>query len=146
MPNDLQYFKEMEVAHRRGGAIHPDRCPKLRLHGADFAIPPRGLRVRPRFDAAGDAIVELRGVDDWPEVQDLLARAGKALGNSGLALDLDDPAGLLSGLMSLARKALLCQYEFTDEQMADLLEFATDEQPTWIGQILRWGQGLPVES
>jgi hypothetical protein len=142
MPNHLQHFKEMEVASRRSGALHPDRCPKLRLHGADFAIPPRGLRVRPRFDASGAAAIELRGVDNWPEVQSLLAQAGKALGDDGLALDLEDSSGLLAQLMSLARKALLCQYELTDDQIADLLEFATDAPPAWIGQILRWAQGL----
>jgi hypothetical protein len=144
MPNDLQYFKDMEVAHRHGGALHPDRCPKLRLHGVDFAVPPRGLRVRPRFNAGDAVALELRGVEDWPEIQGLLAQAGKALSGGGLALDLDEPAGLLVRLMSLARKALLRQYDLSDDQAAELLEFATDEQPLWMCQLLRWALGLPA--
>jgi len=125
---DTRYFKQMEVDARRGvgEALHPDQCPKLCLHGVDFAIPPRGLRVVPQFDAEGKASLDMAGVEDWPELSGLLARAGEATKERTLTIDLDDSAGLLCDLMGLARKAMLKQYALTDPQIAELL--ATKER------------------
>ena len=64
MSQSLDYFKRLEIGGRRVGATHPDQCPKLRLHGVDFAIPPRGIQVRPRFDSDGKATLEMSGADE----------------------------------------------------------------------------------
>ncbi|NQU76794.1 MAG: hypothetical protein HQ546_10830, partial [Planctomycetes bacterium] len=125
--------------------LHPDQCPKLRLPGVDFAIPPRGLQIRPTFDEPGKAKLDVGGVDDWPEIENLLRRAGRSVKGDMLALDIDASAGLLCDLMALARKALLRQYDLTDGQVAELLAFGTDERPEYINQLLRWAQGLPME-
>jgi len=144
---DTRYFKQMEVDARRGvgEALHPDQCPKLCLHGVDFAIPPRGLRVVPQFDAEGKASLDMAGVEDWPELSGLLARAGEATKERTLTIDLDDSAGLLCDLMGLARKAMLKQYALTDPQIAELLAFETDKSPEWVQQLLRWAHGLPMD-
>ena len=145
MTNHLEYFKRMECTGRRPGAMHPDQCPKLRLHGVDFAIPPRGLRVKPSFDADGNATIVCDGVDEWPEIEALIVCIADQVKDKGLTLDTDDPTGILCKLMSLARKALLKQYDLTDDQMGELLAFATSETPEWINTLLRWAQGLKAD-
>ena len=57
----IEHYKRFEVERRRplGEAAHPDGCPKLRLHGVDFAIPRRGMLIAPKFDENG-GIVEIR--------------------------------------------------------------------------------------
>ena len=147
MPTDLAYFRRMEVQSRKGAveAIHPDDCPKLHLHGVDFAIPPRGLQVRPVFDAAGRATLGVDGTDDWPEVDKLIGCVAETMQDDTLSLDLDDSACLLCDLMALARRLLLKQYDFTDEQLAELLSFATNEQPEWINGLLRWCHGMRMD-
>ena len=74
---ELQHYKQLEAECRKtrgAGAIHPDLCPKLTLHGVDFAIPPRGVSVRPSFD--GETVsVSCSGQDDWPDADELVRNA-----------------------------------------------------------------------
>ena len=144
MTSDRDRYRRLEIDRRRPGAMHPDACCKLLLHGVAFAIPPRGLRVRPAFDSAGRAKLRFVGADRWPRVAEVLARVARVVAGRRLRLDLDGSADLLCDLMTLARKALLAQYDLSDEQVAELLSFDTHERPAWIPGLLRWAQGLPT--
>ena len=62
-----------------------------------------------------------------------------------LTLDLDRQADLLCDLMTLAREALLTQYDLSDAHVADLLSFDADQRPPWIGELLSWAQGASRE-
>jgi len=137
----------MEVAARRGlgEALHPDQCPKLRLYGVDFAIPPRGLRVVPRFDSDGKASLEMTGVEDWPELESLLERVREQTQGRCITLDLDEDAELFGDLAGLARKLLLKQYKLTDEQITELLALSTDGFADWVSELVRWAYGLPMD-
>lgn len=135
-------YRRLEVQHRRPDAAHPDRCRKLRLRGVAFALPPRGLRITPRFAPDGRARVELAGADPWPQTAALCRRAAKAMVGPVLVLDPDGAESLLADLMTLARRALLRQYDLSDDHVAELLSFAGDESPQWISDLLSWAQGL----
>ncbi len=143
MDKQTEYYKQIEVACRRKmpEAMHPDACPKLRLHGVDFAIPPRGLRVVPKFDADGKATLDVSGGDDWPEVPALLERLVESLGE-----DNNIAAEVLCELMTLGRRALLAQYDLTDEQVAELLAFDSDEGPAWVNSLIRWARGALTDA
>jgi hypothetical protein len=132
-PKALDRYSQMEVANRRPGSLHPDECPKLRLHGVDFAIPPRGLRIVPKFD--GDTVsVSVGGVEDWPEAVAVTTRLAEA----DFALDIDGEDGILPEILLLARKLLLAQYRLGDDQLGELLAFESNAQPAWIKQLLHW--------
>ena len=138
-----QRYLRLEVEHRRSTAAHPDRCLKLRLHGVAFALPSRGVRITPRFDDRGRARLMWVGDDQWDDVADLLPRVAGSLNGSVLTLAPGAAEGALADLMALARRALLRQYDLNDTQLAELLSFASDEQPVWIADLLRWVQGFP---
>lgn len=155
----LEHYRAIEGSARRTqgqGAIHPDQCPKLLLHGVDFAIPPRGARIAPSFADDGTITVSQAGEDEWPQADELLQTApmteyakcpqcGQAK-RAALELDLQEGADFLQRCFGLASEALRKQYELTDAQLADLLGFAADEPPQWIAQLLRWCSGLSTEA
>jgi len=72
-------YRRWEVRGRRPDATHPDRCGKLHCHGVAFALPPRGLRIVPRFQPDGRVRFELIGEDRWGELDGLLRRVAGAL-------------------------------------------------------------------
>jgi hypothetical protein len=149
---ELEFYRALENGARRkigGGIVHPDQCPKLLLHGVEFAIPPRGQYIQPVF-ADGKVEVSASNETDWPEVQAFVdaikgadavvcEKCGQAIPRAD-AVDIEWPAAF-----ALARKALLGQYELTDEQLADLLQFSTGAMPDWPRGLLRWALGLPAE-
>ena len=142
MPNakELEYFRNMEGSARRGAseAKHPGQCPKLRFHGVDFAIPPRGLRVVPKFGSDGQVTLDVDGVDEWPEVQAIINRAGPA----GPMLDVTDPDSGFIDVLKLVRKLLLKQYKLSDEQISELMAFENGGSPEWLSAAFRWCMGM----
>ena len=140
---DTTHFREMEARARRKGVTHPDQCPKLRLQGVDFAIPPRGVQIVPTFDDEGKATLTVEGVEQWPEIEGLLARlAGYVTDDDELAIDCDKDAELICELMTLARKVLLVQYELTNEQLSSLLAMSAGFLPTWVAGLIQWANGF----
>ena len=152
----LTYYREIEANHRKTrsqGAVHPDLCPKLTLHGVDFAIPPRGVEVRPVFD--GESVrTEMGGEQDWPQADTLLRSApvvagqkcpacGQTIG-AELVVELTDSAEFLHQCFALSGKLLRAQYSLSGGQLADLLAFGATESPQWIAQLLRWCQSMPT--
>jgi len=137
-------FRRLEVQHRRADAAHPDRCLKLRLGGVPFALPPRGTRITPRFDSGGRARLQWSGDDPCDGLADLLRRVAGSLDGSVLKLRRAAAEGVLADLITLARRALLRQYDLDDTQLAELLSVASDEPPVWIADLLRWVQGFPA--
>ncbi len=145
MTGDSDHDRRLEVQSRKADAPHPDRCAKLHLRGVAFALPPRGLRVYPIFDAAGEATVRVDGVDRWPRIPGLLKRLARRLRRRRLTFNPTAPADLLCDVMALAREALLTQYDLSDAHVADLLSFDADQRPPWIGELLSWAQGASRE-
>lgn len=154
--SDLEHYKAVEARARRkvgDGVLHPDGCPKLTLHGADFAVPPRGGRVVATFTPRGVGVTAIEA-DDWPEAdrflrlartrqQDVCQTCGGSCGG-GLRADARSDGEFLAAAFELAGRLLDKQYELTDEQKAELLSFGTRAAPQWIPQLLRWCRGLPT--
>ena len=152
------HFREIEVGTRRtasSGALHPDQCPKLRLHGVDFAIPPRGATSAPKFED-GKVSVSMAGEDDWPEADELLRAApvieyamckecGQAK-RAALEIELEGGADFLVKCFALAAKLLRKQYDLDDVQASEVLGFASGDTPEWIAQLMRWCNGLGTEA
>jgi len=149
-----EQYRAMEVAARRpvgAGVRHPDRCAKLTLHGVDFAVPRRGIRIVPDFRPAG-VTISAEGADHWPEAQGLLDRLPPrppepcpTCGHCGpamLEVDLRRDVDFLAAAFVLAAKLLDRQYELSDEQKSELLSFQSDEVPAWIAQLLHWCGGM----
>ncbi|MFW6145738.1 MAG: hypothetical protein ACOC7R_00225 [Planctomycetota bacterium] len=137
------WIRRIEVARRRPGMEHPDRCPKLRVAGVPFALPPAPAQWRPRFD--GDRVtLRCAGADDWPTLPAVLARVRRATKRGRLRLDPKAADGLLTALLLLARDALRCHYDVTDDELGDLLAVRTDRPTTWIADLIAWAQGLPT--
>ena len=145
MTKDLDYFKELEVTHRKGGGLHPDRCPKLKLHGVEFAIPPRGITLAPSFGQDGSVTLNCDGVDEWPGIDELILQLESCISEGKLIIELEGKAQLIVDLMSLARKALCRQYDLTDDQVSELLSFDIHTAPPWIEALFRWAAGLSPE-
>ena len=104
------WIRQLEVARRRRGIPHPDHCPKLRLAGVPFALPPAPARWRPRFD--GDRVtLHCAGADDWPALPSVLARLRKATRRGKLRLKATAADDLLTTLLLLARDALREHYD-----------------------------------
>lgn len=155
MTRDRDRYRRLEAGARRpvgDGALHPDSCPKLTLHGAEFAVPPRGRRIAPVFAPEGVRVSTV-GADDWPEAERLLETAvvrpaepcpqcGRAR-RAALEVDLQRDVEFLARAFELAGDLLDRQYELTAEQKAELLSFETDELPEWLAQLLRWCRGMP---
>jgi hypothetical protein len=153
-----QRYVRLEARARRAvgdGAVHPDLCPKLTLHGVAFAIPPRDIRVLPEFSAAG-VTMSIVGLDRWPEADRVLALATSegedvcpACGRPRIAsveVDLDRSRDFLSASFGLAAELLARQYEVSDQEKAELLAFPLDRAPVWLTQLLHWCRGLAMES
>jgi hypothetical protein len=147
-----EHFNSLEIARRKsGGSVrHPDLCPKLRLHGVDFAVPPRGLRVTPVF-ARGQVTVAVTGSGEWPQVARLLAavtvrqtarcaKCGQTL-RAVAEADARQDAGFLAVCFDLAGSLLRCQYDLTDDELTELLAFSLEAPPIWLAQLLRWCLG-----
>ena len=154
MTRDADRYRRLEVRSRRGlgadGVLHPDRCCKLTLHGVDFAIPPPAPMVTAVFADGACRSVRTSARDDLPvrQLADLLPEprqeacptCGQPAGGS-LALDAEADAAVVRAVFNLAAKALLCQYDLTDEQLGELLSWTGDAAP-WVGQLVAWACGL----
>jgi len=127
-------LRRLEVARRRPGMPHPDRCPKLRVEGVAFALPADTAQWRPRF--AGGGVTLEPAADGWPALPAILTR---------LRLDPQAADGLLSDLLLLARDALRRHYDLTDDELGDLLTLRTDRPTTWLADLIAWalGRGPP---
>ena len=148
------HYRRIEVRSRRrlgtDGVLHPDRCPKLTLHGVDFAIPPPAPTVTAVFAGGAVRSVRTSARDDLPvrQLLDLLPEprqevcptCGQVVGGS-LAVDVEADADLVRAVFSLAAGALLCQHDLTDEQLGDLLSWTGDAAP-WVGQLVAWACGV----
>jgi hypothetical protein len=146
---DAAQARKLEVAARRpvGEALHPDRCGKLTLCGAAFAIPPRTATIVPVFQAvvvsvctrdAADApearrLVELAEIEPGPPCP----RCGRPTTASVAALARGGQE-FLTAAFELAGRLLSRQYDLTAEQKADLLAFPADRLPKWIAELLEW--------
>ena len=146
---DFEAVKKLEVDCRRSlaEALHPDRCPKLTLHGVAFAIPSRRSSVVPVFGPDGVTIETRAGVD-WPEASRLVELAEIAEHEPcpecgqprsiSLAVTVEQNAEFLRTAFLLAGKLLDRQYDLTAEWKADLLRFDADRLPAWVSELLEW--------
>jgi len=151
----LEHYRKLEAGARRThgtGALHPDQCPKLALHGVEFAIPPRGVRIAPKF-TGDEVLVSMAGEDDWPEADELVApvmeygkcpACGRAR-RAALKLEVAGASGFLPKCFGLAARLLRKQYDLTDGQMTELLAFERGQLSQWITQLLQWCNGLSTE-
>lgn len=148
-PAELKRWKELEFSARRSGALHPDDCPKLTIKRVEWAIPPRGERVIPKFGPNGPELVS--GKEKWPEAQKLVevaplrekARCDKC--GQVLSADLSAEAAraeeFLLACFALVGKLLDEQYTLSAEQKGQLLGFEADQVPDWIVCLLDWAVG-----
>jgi len=146
---DPEAVRKLEAERRRGlgEALHPDRCPKLTLHGVAFAIPPRRRCVVPVFAPDGVKIQTRDGVD-FPEPSRLVELADVAEQEPcpecgqprsvSLAVTVEHNAEFLRTAFSLAGKLLDRQYDLSAERKADLLKFDAGRLPAWIPELLAW--------
>lgn len=141
--------RELEVRRRRSlsEAPHPDECPKLTLHGAPFAVPPRRARVVPVFGADGLSI-ETHDGTDWPQSRRLVElvevrqrdhcpECGRPR-HVSVAVSVQSNAEFLTAAFSLASRLLDRQYTLTAQQKSRLLAFDADRLPAWIPELLEW--------
>lgn len=153
----VNHYKALERDARRplSRSSHPDDCPKLVLHGVGFAIPPGDVRIRPRFGPHGVAL-EARGEAELPEAGEL-RQVIAALRHERLCprcrqpiaatveIDLGRSARVLELAFTVAARALRCQYDLSEEQLADLLAISGELAPEWLGQIVRYCYGLATD-
>ena len=149
--HDGSYYRELEVKSRRSGSLHPDQCPKLAIHGAEWSIPPRGTRVVPKFNADGTITAQAAGDDECPEadafveripvVEDETCPACGSVLDASIEVDIERGSDFLAAAFGLAATLLRRQYELTDEQLADLLGYA-GIAPVWISQLASWCHGV----
>ena len=146
------HYKKLRNSAERPGVPHGDLCPKLVLHGVEWAIPARGVRVVPQFGPDG-VTVEPPGDGGWPDAARLLELAsvttekrcevcGQTL-ESSLEVDVAGNLDFLTLCFTLAGKLLDARYELSPEQKSDLLAFDTDAVPLWIPQLLQWASAEP---
>ena len=151
--SDLLHYKALAASALRKGVPHPDLCPKLKIHGAAWAIPPRGQRVVPQINDAGAVTgIVADTADTWPEIAALQAAiklpadvvcptCGQATGTTVTVTE-----EVLTAAFALAARALLAHYDLAPVQLADLLAFEDSGAPEWLHPLLRWSSGLPAES
>lgn len=149
---DAEAAKELERSARRSageGAIHPDSCPKLHLHGVAFAIPPRGGQIVPSFADEGDATMTKENRITYPEADALIQlysglidlehceKCGQATAVNIKADDVRDQNFFIAAF-TLAAKLLDRQYRLTPEQKSALLAFPADQFPQWMLDLIDW--------
>lgn len=157
MTGDLQYWKELEGTSRRptSEAAHPDACAKLKINGVAWAVPSRGARLVPTF-ADGKASFAVAGEEQYPEAVELVRLVGESrqektcptcgqVTGATLEVDLDRNRAILDTAATLAAKLLRRQYNLTDEQLGEILAFSAEAAPEWLGLLVRWASGLPIE-
>ena len=148
---DGAYYRELEVRSRRSGAPHPDQCPKLAIHGAEWSIPPRGTRVVPQFHDDGTITAQAAGGDECPEADafvdaipvvddETCPECGSVL-SASIEVDVERGSDFLAVAFKLAATLLRRQYELSNEQLADLLGY-TGVAPVWISQLASWCHGV----
>jgi len=152
--DQLDHYKRLERDRRRplGRAPHPDRCPKLRIRGVEWALPPRQVRIAPRFGPDGVELVasQQRPSAELAGLRTALAalrsrRRCPACGQTTGAtveLDLRRHARVLEMAFAAAARALRCQYDLGDEELSDLLAIDGDAAPVWVAQVVRYACGL----
>ena len=150
-----QRWKELEVARRLplGRAAHPDDCLALTIKGVDWALPPRGIRVVPRFRDGGAALEVLDGPNCLQATRlveavrrlkrDRRCRCcGRVTESVVNAAATDAGLEVLEAAASLAARALRGQYHLNDAELSELLSFDSSMPPGWTVQIIRWAMGL----
>lgn len=157
-PDQLLYFKRLRAHGAKpvtDGVPHGDLCPKLTLHGVAFAIPPRGVRMVPRFDGPAvrfetvwpceEADVDARRLLALaPLKRDVCPRCGQAVGGR-IEIDPGGGSEFLALCFSLAGRLLRRFYDLDDHRLTELLSFPTDQPPTWIAELLAWSADLPAQ-
>ena len=156
MTNDMRRrWKELEVARRfpLGRAAHPDDCLALTIQGVNWALPPRGLRVVPRFRDGG-AVLEVQDKRKCPQAARLVEAVrrlkrdrrcrccGRVTGSVLNAAATDAGLEVLEAAASLAAEALREQYDLDGAELSELLSFDSARPPGWTLQIIRWAMGL----
>ena len=147
MPHDAEHWKvrEIESALPVGpDRPHPDYCPKLRLGGVDWSIPPRG-GVQPVFDGGE---VRLVGSDTAFDARIAAVLSGAQVETSEtcpqcgqpVSSDLvvgDETRAWLADVFALAAELLRSRYALSDAELSELLAFRGG-LPDWIRQLLYW--------
>ena len=158
-PDQLLYFKRLRAHYAKpasDGVLHGDLCPKLTLHGVEFAIPPRGVRISPRFDGpsvrldviwpGGDLDADARRLLALaPLKREVCPRCGQAVGGR---IEIDPAGGseFLALCFSLAGRLLRRYYDLDDHRLTELLSFPADQPPAWIAELLAWSASLPAQA
>jgi len=137
----------LEVTRRRADAPHPDECPKLRLHGVLFGIPPRReAGVSFRFDGDGahvtgqeaEPMPEVRAIADAARIRRRACpRCGRVL-TGRLTVDPHGDVEFLELCATLAGRLLRRHYTLTDDELAVLLAFDAQHPPDWLAQVVQW--------
>ena len=153
-PEELRRWKDLEVRARRSDAPHPDDCPKLKIRGVAWAIPPRRARLVPVFESGTVRLREDAAGLDCPEADALMEavdrcmrvekcpRCGQPIGATA-ELDPDGEGGrALELAVAAAASALRRQYDLADADLAELLVIEGDGVPEWFYQLVRWAHGL----
>jgi len=150
--DELTHFKRLRNESERSGLPHGDLCPKLLLHGVEFALPIRADKVRPCFGPEG-ITAQVAEQEQWPEISALVDAVGESAQmdtcptcgqgvNASLTVDMTWASDVLGGYFALAARALRERYALTDEQLTELLEFPPGDFPIAFHQILAWANGL----
>jgi len=163
---DAAEVRRLEAAARRplGPAVlHPDRCPKLTLHGVAFAVPPlrraEEMSFVPVFGPQGLALQLQDGGSGDPELlreaREIVAalpafrqQPCPACGRPRQTLLEIDPRrqqAFLSRLAAYAAALLRRQYVLSDDDLSRLLAFSADRVPAWLHQVIRHASDLPPE-
>ena len=136
---ELLACQRIEVDARR--PTFADTGVRLLLHGVDWQIPSRGVRVRPVFGEDG-AVTVYASVDDWPEATAIVERAEATIDGAVAYVQMGEE--LLGNVFALAARLLRVHYDLTDEQLGPLLELAGDT-PIWVRQLLCWCHGASID-
>ncbi|MCE5277200.1 MAG: hypothetical protein ABFD92_16855 [Planctomycetaceae bacterium] len=155
MAGDLHHWKEVEATCRRAGARpHPDQCPKIKIKGVLWAVPPRSPSLRPVFDPSGAAVLECRSGEPWPQAatwassrprgHDHVCPACRRPIGQQIEIDLRDAQALswLSEGIALMGRMLDEQYTLDAAAKGDLLAFEAGMFPEYLMPLLRWCVGL----
>lgn len=149
----LSHYKALAAQTLRADAPHPDTCPTLKIHGMAWAIPPRGQRVAPQINEAGEVTgITADTADSWDEIAALqeaiklpsdvkCPTCGQATETTATLAE-----GGMQAAFALAARALRTQYDLTPSQLMNLLAYEDTGMPEWFDPLLRWASGLPPES
>lgn len=146
-------WRQFKIDHQRdlvGDVQHPNDCPKLTIHGVEFAIPSRKpLDVIFKAVFSGDdveiAIQPPPQLLEWPEIPEVFNEmlelieqyhGEKTDGEIDISCVITN-VKFLEKCCKLAAKALRRQYDLSDADLGQMIEF-TLENNKWLPQLLGW--------